>query len=176
MFFCSTAGPVSLGSIPERKSRLQFRYRSLSGVALWLCLTAFVARNYAQEIPSHKIPFTLKDNAIWVQAKVNGYPVVLKIDTGATASVFAAKLLTVHNAKDIEVRTAGGMVKASFGDARLEAGDLTFQLKATYLRDFIDQGVIGIDVLGHFAKVVVDFEAKEIEFVPFGQSGTNAAH
>lgn len=113
------------------------------------------------------MPFTLKDNAIFVAAKVNGYSVALKIDTGATASVFASKLLTVHNSKEIEVRTAGGMVKASRGDAHVEIGDLKFELTATYLRDFIDQGVIGIDVLGQFQQVIFDFKAKEIEFVPY---------
>jgi hypothetical protein len=40
--------------------------------------------------------------------------------------------LTVHDSKEIEVRTAGG---ASRGDARLEIGDLQFQLTATYLRE-----------------------------------------
>jgi predicted aspartyl protease len=113
---------------------------------------------------------------IWIQAKVNGYPVTLKVDSGATASVFAEKLLTVHNVREIEVRTAGGMVKAGRGEARVEIGDLKFQLTATYLRDFIDQGVIGIDVLGQFARVVIDFQAKEIEFVPFGQVEANATH
>jgi predicted aspartyl protease len=131
-------------------------------VLLLLLITA--AGAHAQ---SHKVPFTLRDNMIWVQAKVNGYPVTLKIDTGATASVFAAKFLTVHNSRDIEVRTAGGMVKASRGDARLETGDLQFQLTATYLPAFIDQGVIGLDVLSQFQQVIFDFKNKEIEFVPF---------
>ena len=118
---------------------------------------------------SHKVPFTLKDNMIFVQAKVNGRDAVLKIDTGATASVFNSKLLTVHNTKEVEVRTAGGMVKAQIGDARLELdGGLAFQLKATYLPNFIDQGVIGIDVLGQFQQVIFDFKNREIDFVPYG--------
>jgi gag-polyprotein putative aspartyl protease len=143
----------------------------LLGAISLCCLTA-----HAQEPLAHKVPFTLKDNMIWIQAKVNGYPATLKIDSGATTSVIAAKFQTVHNSKEIEVRTAGGMVKASLGDARVEIGDLKFQLTATYLRDFIDQGVIGIDVLGQFARVVIDFQAKEIEFVPFGQVEANATH
>jgi hypothetical protein len=143
----------------------------LLGAFTFACVTA-----HAQEPPLHKIPFVLKDNMIWIQAKVNGYPATLKIDSGATASVLAAKFLTVHNVKEIEVRTAGGMVKASRGECRVEIGDLKFQLTATYLRDFIDQGVIGIDVLGQFARVVIDFQAKEIEFVPFGQVEANATH
>jgi hypothetical protein len=139
-----------------------------SFITVLLALTLTCAATLSAQ--SHKVPFTLRDNMIFVQARVNGYPAVLKIDTGATASVFAAKFLTVHNSKEIEVRTAGGMVKASRGDARLEIGDLRFQLTATYLRDFIDQGVIGIDVLGQFKQVIIDFTNHEIEFVPFGGS------
>lgn len=104
---------------------------------------------------------------IWIQAKVNGFPATLKLDTGATANVFAAKFQTVHNAKEIEVRTAGGMVKAARAVGHCEISDLKFDFSAVYLRDFIDQGVIGIDVLQQFAKVVIDFRAREIEFVPY---------
>jgi hypothetical protein len=76
---------------------------------------------------SDKIPFTLKDNMISIQAKVNGYPAPLKIDSGATASVFAAKFQTAHNSKEIEVRTAGGMVKRGRGDAH----DRRFEVPAS---------------------------------------------
>lgn len=113
---------------------------------------------------------------IFVAATVNGRPAMLKVDTGATASVFAAKFQTVQRGTEIQARTAGGAVKGIRTDAHLELGDLRFQLTAVYLRDFIDQGVIGIDVLGQFARVVIDFQAKEIEFVPFGQVEANATH
>jgi predicted aspartyl protease len=134
-----------------------------------------VSSAFAQEPIAHKVPFTLKDNMIWIQVKVNGYPATLKLDTGATASVFAAKFQTVHNAKEVEVRTAGGMVKATRADAHCEIGDLKFQLTATYLPNFIDQGVIGIDVLEQFARVLIDFRTKEIELVPFSAEA-NAAN
>jgi Aspartyl protease len=139
----------------------------LLGAISLCCLTV-----HAQEPPAHKVPFTLKDNMIWIQAKVNGHPATLKIDTGSTTSVFDAKFQSVpfaNNAKDIELRTAGGTVRASRGEARCEIGDLKFQLpQATYLHGFIDQGVIGMDVLNKSKRVTIDFENREIELADWG--------
>jgi len=116
---------------------------------------------------THKIPFTVKDGAIWVDAKVNGFPARLKLDTGATQSVFPKKFQTVHIEREVEVRTAGGMVKAVIAPAHYEIGDLRVESTATYLQNYIDQGLIGLDVLRQFEQVIIDFRAQTIEFIPF---------
>jgi hypothetical protein len=36
----------------------------------------------------------------------------------------------------------------------------------TYLPNFVDQGVIGMDVLEQLARIVIDFRAKEIDLCP----------
>lgn len=118
----------------------------------------------------HTIPFTLRDNKILIQAKVNGISALLKLDSGSTNTVFDAKFLKVPASTRVEVRTASGLVEASRGDARCEIGDIAFVLPNTvYLPNFAGQGligsegVIGIDVLSKFKRVVIDFTKLEIE-------------
>lgn len=136
-------------------------------LALILVLVASPIPAAAQDL---RVPFELKSDQIFVQAKMNGHAAVLKFDPGATACVFY-KFEPPQSAgmASIEVRTAAGIVKGSRGFAHLEIGNYAFNIQAAYLHtdSLTEDGLIGLDLLRKFKRVTIDFEAKEIEFVPF---------
>jgi hypothetical protein len=140
----------------------------LLGAISLCCLTA-----HAQEPPLHKIPFTLRNNQIFIHAKVNGQPALLKFDTGATACVFYKfEPPESIGSASIDVRTASGVAKGEQGFARLEIGNFAITLRVAYMHTSspAEDGLLALDVLRHFKRVTIDFAKSEIDLEDQGHA------
>lgn len=124
-----------------------------------------------------ELPFKLDPHhsAILLSAEVNGKPVTLILDTGATQTVLDAKLLGLTNL-DLKVsrfsQTGPGFRgEAMWASARLKLGSRTWydqRVVAMNLQDFGPRygraihGILGQDILRQFDRVVIDFRARTL--------------
>jgi len=111
-----------------------------------------------------------RHSAILVSAEVNGKPVTLILDTGATQTILDAKLLGLTNLDLKMSRFAdsgpGLRGEAVWAEARLKLGGCTWRdhrvvamnldaLTARYGRTI--HGILGQDILSTFDRVTIDF-------------------
>jgi Aspartyl protease len=105
---------------------------------------------------------------IYIQARVNGKPATLLIDTGAALTTFTLRVVpTLDTDSHITVNLAKGSVVASrlpvgfmLGDSELRERHCSFHRNVVVGNfKFLDaDGLVGQDVLGLFKSVTFDFK------------------
>ena len=157
--------PVKMRSIAaDVKNRLGI-LAALTILFCSRCSPACAPRSYTFSI-------AITDNMIFLDAKVNGHPVQLLVDTGATQSVFEAALKPEGKKADhFSVTTASKAQDAVIVNSKIELKSLNdgeisltgpaiygrFQFPATRLGIKMS-GVLGMDVLGKYRSVNFDFQ------------------
>lgn len=124
-----------------------------------------------------ELPFELdsRHSAILISAEVNGKPVTLILDTGATQTILDARLLGLTNLDLKMSRFAdsgpGLRGEAVWAEARLKLGSRTWrdqrvvamnldQLASRYGRPV--HGILGQDILRTFDRVTIDFRKRTL--------------
>jgi len=147
------------------------RYRSFRLLALGIALAISTAAAPLE------LPFELdpRHSAILIAAEVNGKPVTLILDTGATQTILDAQLLGLSNL-DLKMSRFSGSSpglrgEAVWATARLKLGTRTWRdqrvvtmnlasLSARYGRPI--HGILGQDILRQFDRVLIDFRARTL--------------
>jgi hypothetical protein len=116
----------------------------------------------------HRIPFVVRDGAVYVRARVSGNPAMLLLDTGAVFTTFNLRLApTQETGSRITINMAKGSVLASrlpvgftLGESNARGEHCSFHQDAI-VGDFkfgAADGVVGLDVLSLFQSVTFDFK------------------
>jgi hypothetical protein len=115
----------------------------------------------------HRIPFIVRDGAVYVHARVNGNRAMLLLDTGAVLTTFSLKLVPTQTGSRITINMAKGSVVAfrlpvgfTLGESTVREEHCAFHQNAI-VGDFkfgAADGVIGLDVLSSFESVTFDFK------------------
>jgi hypothetical protein len=116
----------------------------------------------------HRIPFIVRDGAVYLRARVNGNRAMLLLDTGAVLTTFSLKLVpTQQTDSRITVTMAKGSIVAfrvsvgfTLGESSVREEHCSFRQSAI-VGDFkfgSADGVIGLDVLSSFESVTFDFK------------------
>jgi len=155
------------------------RWHMRRAVFLVLLLGTAVGDCWAQDVSGkcdypNGIPFEVNRSfgAILIRAQVNGHPVTLVVDTGASHTILSAELLQVRSLALEHARTpakGSGLVgTAGWARATIEIGAITWQdRQVLVMDDFQDlsnnlkqkvDGIIGEDVLREFDFVALDFK------------------
>lgn len=122
----------------------------------------------AVRVGEHRIPFTVRDGAVCVHARVNGNRAILLLDTGAVLTTLSLKLVpTQQTDSRITVNMAKGSITAfrvpvgfTLGESSVRDEHYSFRQPAI-IGDFkfgSADGVIGLDVLSSFESVTFDFK------------------
>ena len=122
----------------------------------------------ARRTGEHRIPFLVRDGAVYVQGRVNGSRVTLLLDTGAVWTTFNLKLVpTQGTGSRIMINMAKGTVPAvrlavgfTLGESSVKEEHCSFRQEAI-VGDFsfgAAGGVVGLDVLSSFKSVTFDFK------------------
>jgi len=148
---------------------------SLAGFAAVLALALSVAAAPLE------VPFELdpRHSAILIAAEVNGKPVTLILDTGATQTILDAKLLGLTNL-DLKMSRFSGSGpglrgEALWAEARIKLATRTWRdqrvvamnlapLAERYRRPV--HGILGQDILQQFDRVSIDFRARTLVLDP----------
>ena len=122
-----------------------------------------------------------RHSSILIPAEVNGKPVTLILDTGATQTILDAKLLGLTNLdlKMSRFQDSGPGLRgeAVWAEARLELGGHTWrdqrvvamnldQLALRYGRPI--HGILGQDILRTFDRVTIDFRKRTLTLTQAG--------
>jgi hypothetical protein len=116
----------------------------------------------------HRIPFVVRDGAVYVHARVNGSRAILLLDTGAVLTAFSLKTVpTQQTDSRITIAMAKGSIEAfrvivgfTLGESNAREEHYAFRRNAI-VGDFkfgTADGVIGLDVLSSFESVTFDFK------------------
>jgi len=116
----------------------------------------------------HRIPFIVRDGAVYVHARVNGNRAVLLLDSGAVLTTFSLKMVpTQQTDSRITIDMAKGSIVAfrvtvgfTMGESNAREEHCSFRRNAI-VGDFkfgAADGVIGLDVLSSFESVTFDFK------------------
>jgi len=115
----------------------------------------------------HRVPFFVRDGAIYVRARINGNRAILLLDTGAVLTTFTLKIVPTQTGSRITVNMAKGSVIAfrlpvgfTLGESTVREEHCAFHQNAI-VGDFkfgAADGVVGLDVLGSFKSVTFDFK------------------
>ena len=146
-------------------------FRSIFGllaIASWPALTSAQEPAAAVRAGEHRIPFIVRDGAIYLHARVNGSRAILLLDTGAVLTTFSLKLVpTQQTDSKITITMAKGSIVAfrvpvgfTLGESSLREERCSFRQTAI-VGDFkfgTADGVIGLDVLSSFESVTFDFK------------------
>jgi gag-polyprotein putative aspartyl protease len=117
----------------------------------------------------HRIHFRARNGLILIPARVNGNHVTLLLDTGAVLTTFSSKIVPEMNtsSQKITIDMASGSVLAFRVPVALTVGDPDLQERRCSFRQTVvvgnfkfgeADGVIGLDVLGSFKAVTIDFQ------------------
>jgi hypothetical protein len=116
----------------------------------------------------HRIPFIVRDGAVYVHARVNGNRATLLIDTGAVLTTFSLKIVpTQQTDSRITINMAKGSIAAfrtavgfTLGESSAREEHCSFHRNAI-VGDFkfgSADGVVGFDVLSSFKSATFDFK------------------
>ena len=115
----------------------------------------------------HRVPFVIRDGAVYVRARVNGNHAILLLDTGAVLTTFSLKIVPTQAGSRITVNMAKGSVVAfrqpvgfTLGESNVREEHCAFHQDAI-VGDFkfgAADGVVGLDVLSSFESVTFDFK------------------
>lgn len=151
-----------------RRSSLLTRNRFAALGAVMLLALSLAAAPF-------ELPFELdpQHSAILIAAEVNGKPVTLILDTGATQTILDAAVVGLSNVDLKMSRFAGSGPglhgEAMWAEARLKLGSRTWHdqrvvamnlsaLASRYRRPI--HGILGQDILCQFNRVTIDFRAR----------------
>ena len=140
----------------------------LLAIASWPALSPAQEPAVAVRAGEHRIPFIVRDGAVYVHARVNGSRAILLLDTGAVLTTFSLKLVpTQQTDSKITITMAKGSIVAfrvpvgfTLGESSLREERCSFRQTAI-VGDFkfgTADGVIGLDVLSSFESVTFDFK------------------
>lgn len=116
----------------------------------------------------HRIQFQTRNGLIYIPAQVNGNHVTLLLDTGAVLTTFSLKIVPAINTDSrITINMAKGSISAfrvpvgfTLGESDQKERRCSFR-QSVVVGDFKfgeADGVIGLDVLGSFKVVTIDFQ------------------
>jgi hypothetical protein len=115
----------------------------------------------------HRIPFIVRDGAVYVVAHVYGNRAMLLLDTGAVLTTFSLKIVPTQSGSRITINMAKGSVVAyrlpvgfTLGESTVRGEHCAFHQNAI-VGDFkfgAADGVVGLDVLSSFKSVTFDFK------------------
>jgi hypothetical protein len=145
------------------------------------CARAFLAIALVLAQPLLAVPLELpfeldqRHRAILISAEINGKPVTLILDTGATQTILDAQLLGLTNL-DLKMSRfsdsgPGLRGEAVWATARVKLGERTWhdqRIVAMNLKDLTPRygrpvhGILGQDILSQFDRVTIDFRARTL--------------
>jgi|SRR5215469_4798319 len=149
------------------------------GVLLVLMIFGLTAAGWGQDARGGDdlmsgVPFELNKNfgLILIQAEVNGQPVTLVVDTGASHTSLSSELLRVRSVAfehaNAPAKGSGFVGNAGWTKATLKIGAMTWSnRRVLVMDDFQDlskslkqrvDGIVGEDVLREFDCVAIDFK------------------
>lgn len=149
--------------------------RPSQAALLFLLALLLPAAAAAQE--ALEVPFELHRarRAMLVEARVNGKPVMLIVDTGATHTVLAPEAVGLRE-MDLKLAQVAGNApgmrgEATWARADLRLGEITWRKRPVVAMNLSEvsrifgrpiHGILGQDVLMEFRRVVVDFREKKL--------------
>ncbi|MFO1500598.1 MAG: aspartyl protease family protein [Verrucomicrobiota bacterium] len=161
-------------------------FRSLLALGLWLSggcnsvkpSSPVQTGSGAGLSTSHSVPIDVEDGQVWVKVAVNGHPLRLLLDTGATDTLVspeAAKLVGIGRTKPLRFSGFGDQpVKATYGFASsVVAGTAVANhvpvAIAPIPAPFMSDGFLGLSFLRNF-KFRVDYDQKLLSFAPLNDN------
>ena len=108
-----------------------------------------------------EIPLAEKNGVYYLQAKINGSPATLMVDTGANMTFLGRKFASLASGADAPIRGIGA-AKGSRVRVRLDLGTRAFMTDAM-IGDFQipdADGSLGSDVLSSCGMIAFDYERK----------------
>ena len=149
----------------------------LSKRGLILILLLLAARSSTAQPGVVRLPFRAVNSLILVEAKVNGRPVTLLLDTGANKTILNAKAYGIVNLPVSQTVNRGpGIVGNALRlrvDLELAHGFLFSQPVSVMNLDELAQrfgihfdGLLGQDILNQFRSMRIDYKTHTIELEP----------
>lgn len=132
----------------------------------------------ARLFASHSVPVEVEDGQVWVKVAVNGHPLRLFLDTGAShllLSPEAAELVGIGKTKALQFSGFGDQPgRAKQGRASsVVAGEAVANNVPVAITPipaaFRSDGFLGLSFLRHF-KFRVDYDQKLLSFAPFNEN------
>lgn len=161
----------------KAEARYQVHVALRHAVAWFLAaLLLFVGVAMAQEPPrTFRVPFHLVKGLILLDAKVNGQPATLLLDSGANNSIVDFRTAALADTKLDKLRSTGNV--GAEGDCVVREVHLALEHRSWLNRrvcvmDLSDaskrlgehiDGFVGADVLGEFSAVRIDFKNHVVE-------------
>ena len=154
------------------------------GVVFALIWLGATAPGWAQGLldasnPRIEIPFEVDHEfgAILIRAQVNGHPATLVVDTGCSHTILSSELLQVRplalEQAPSPSKGSGLVGRGRWTKATVEVGRIKWvDRKVLVMNDFQEisnsmkqrvDGILGLDVLGEFDLIVLDFKHHRLQ-------------
>lgn len=159
-------------------------------VGLWLALLLVNAKagflvaqstaksNTADQALTTPFDYSKSRNAILLHVRVNDKPAILILDTGSAHTIIRPEFLRIALSELQPTRlppSGGGLVGDAIGrEVTLQVGSWKWTKKAVAVMDISQalsfyaekpDGLLGLDFLQEFSRVVIDLRAKTISFL-----------
>jgi hypothetical protein len=132
----------------------------------------------AQDEPrSVRVPFqhAAGRGSILIQARVNGKPAVLIVDTGSSHTILRPALLRIATSELARPRTGGGVVGDAIGrEVALEVGEHVWPRRRVSVMDLTQvlaayteriDGLLGLDFFLDHSQAIINFKDRAITFI-----------